>query len=322
MGFHAILKVKTIIIGGSLLLALAAISGGLATLAGVNTMKERITEIDQRTVTQIALISRAGMDARLSMTKHILTNREANIAAADRALAERITTLDALLADFGKATRDPAQERLLADTIRTWEDWKAQAGEIRRLSAAMDKAGATERLEARLNARGEALQTAIKRMRDSTISEGKTSSQIAAKSADNTQLLALVIVVVAGIAGIAVTALISLRVGRPMAAITRAMNEMARGDLDRSVPIATRPDEIGEIARALEAIKEGIAARTRSEEADRITQQNAALVEESSAAARNLTLAAENLSRLVSQFDHGSKPKHRRTTAPGSRLAA
>ncbi len=106
MNLQSILRIKTITIGGSLLLALAAISGGVTTLIGLGAIQQRIDEVDQRTVphlTQVALISRSGMDARLSMTKHILTNREASIPAADQALAERIATMDKLLADFRRS---------------------------------------------------------------------------------------------------------------------------------------------------------------------------------------------------------------------------
>ncbi|MFM7403305.1 MAG: methyl-accepting chemotaxis protein [Erythrobacter sp.] len=276
MGFQSILKIKTITIGGSILLALAAIAGGVMALIGLGAIQERIVEIDQRTVpqlTQIALISRAGMDVRLSMAKHILTVREANIPGADQALAERIATMDSLLDDFRELAGTDRQRALLADGKSAWESWKAEAEGVRHLSSAMDKAAATERMESRLNPRGEALQNAIKAFRDFTIAEGKSSTTGAIESADNTRLLAIVIVIVAGLLGTVVALLSALRVGRPVAVLTSAITEMAGGDLKRSVPYTERPDEIGEIARALGAIKEGIARRTRDEEAVRSAAQ-------------------------------------------------
>ena len=276
MGFQSILKVKTITIGGSILLALAASAGGVTTLSGLAAIEEQIVEIDQRTVpqlTQIALISRAGMDARLSMTKHILTSREAGMPAADQALADRIASMDSLLDDFGKLAGTERQRALLADCTSAWERWKAEAEGVRRLSSAMNKAAATERLESRLNARGEALQNAIKGFRDFTIAEGKRSTTSAAESADYTRTQAMIIVIAAGLLGAVVALLSALRVGRPVAVLTSAMTEMAEGDLNRSVPYIDRPDEIGEIARALGAIKEGIARRTREEEAVRSAAQ-------------------------------------------------
>lgn len=71
-----------------------------------------------------------------------------------------------------------------------------------------------------------------------------------------------------------VVALLStLRQIRPIAVLTSAMTEMAGGDLNRSAPYIDRPDEVGEIARALGSIKEGIATRTRDEEAVRSAAQ-------------------------------------------------
>jgi methyl-accepting chemotaxis protein len=264
------LKIKTITIGGSILLALAAVSGGVMTLLGLGAIKERIVEIEELTVpqlTQIALISRAGMDARLAMTKHILTSREADIAGADQALDQRIAAMDGLLGDFKLSAGNERQRALLESCIRAWEGWKAEAVAVRRLSSAMNKAAASERLEARLNVRGETLQNAIKAFRDFTISEGRNTTNSAVESAEDIRLLAIMIVIAAGLLGTVVALLTVLRVGRPIAALTDAMTEMAGGDLNRPVPYTDRADEVGEIARALGAIKEGTAKRTRDEAA-------------------------------------------------------
>lgn len=276
MGFQSILKIKTITIGGSILLTLAAISGGVTTLSALGTIQDQLVEVDRHTVPQLsqaALISRAGMDARLSMAKHILTDSKADIPAANQALAERIADMDGLLADFGKVANSDRQRILLAECTTAWANWKAEAAAVRRLSAAMDKAGATRRMETRLNPRGAALQNAIKALRDFTIDEGKRSTAGAIESAGHSRLLAIVIVVAAGLLGIAMALMSALRVGRPVAALTSAMTEMAKGDLNRSVPYLDKQDEVGEMARALGAIKEAIAKRTREEEAVRSAAQ-------------------------------------------------
>ena len=71
-------------------------------------------------------------------------------------------------------------------------------------------------------------------------------------------LLAFAILV--GIVGLAI---IRGRVTRPIAAITRAMRQVAGGDLSTAVPYGDRRDEIGELAGALVVFKETAAERAR-----------------------------------------------------------
>jgi methyl-accepting chemotaxis protein len=84
--------------------------------------------------------------------------------------------------------------------------------------------------------------------------------------------------------------------------------------------IVTRVGEISsqvsEIARSAESQSVNLGqVNVAVSEMDRMTQQNAAMVEQSTAAARSLAAEASELSSLVSQFDTGS-------SAPASRPAA
>ncbi len=55
----------------------------------------------------------------------------------------------------------------------------------------------------------------------------------------------------------------------PMRSITDAMRAVASGRLDTAIPYATRNDEIGEMAHALEVFKRALIAK---EDADRAAQ--------------------------------------------------
>jgi len=65
--------------------------------------------------------------------------------------------------------------------------------------------------------------------------------------------------------GLAVIVVCRLKVSRPVADLRDAMKAMANGQLDTAIPGAEKHDELGEIARALAAIMDSIAARARAD---------------------------------------------------------
>lgn len=82
-------------------------------------------------------------------------------------------------------------------------------------------------------------------------------------------LLALGLLVAAGAAWLVVR-----RVTRPLGELTAATSSLAAGNLDRAVPGTERADEIGEVSRALEALREG-SLRARELEATAAAQRAA-----------------------------------------------
>ncbi len=90
--------------------------------------------------------------------------------------------------------------------------------------------------------------------------------------------------------GIAAILFVSGHVLHPLARITRAMRLVAAGDLDHPVPDIDRPDEVGDLARALGVFQENARAKLKADEAllaSRIAQRTA----ESAAAAKAQFLA-------------------------------
>jgi HAMP domain-containing protein len=73
--------------------------------------------------------------------------------------------------------------------------------------------------------------------------------------------------------GILVMLMFSWRVTRPVSQLKDAMGDMALGDLDRDIPGIEKADELGDIARALEAIRRSIAERSRAEAEGKLMAQ-------------------------------------------------
>jgi len=66
------------------------------------------------------------------------------------------------------------------------------------------------------------------------------------------------------VVGLGLTALVSIvLIARPLSAVTEAMNRVASGDLDTSVPAANRSDEIGDLAVALSTFRDHLVENRR-----------------------------------------------------------
>lgn len=84
----------------------------------------------------------------------------------------------------------------------------------------------------------------------------------AAKTGLMIQSAVLIAVITLGAAGFLV---VQRRITRPIAAMTRAMRELAEGNLEIEVPGANRGDEIGAMAAAVDVFKQGAIERVRLE---------------------------------------------------------
>ena len=99
---------------------------------------------------------------------------------------------------------------------------------------------------------------AIERVRDQAMAEREA---VAAATAMRIQISILAITIVVML----VAFFTGRAIGRPLNAMTGAMNELASGKFDVVLPGLGRQDEIGEIAGAVERFKVNLAEKARAE---------------------------------------------------------
>jgi methyl-accepting chemotaxis protein len=122
-----------------------------------------------------------------------------------------------------------------------------------------------------------AVQTALQQFHAAADKNG------AAKEATIQAAIATVTQVVIGLAMLLVVAIASLGyvtvargVARPITALNEVMTKLSSGDLNVEVPYASRLDEVGAMAKAVEVFKRNAIERIRLEAAQRDTDQRAA----------------------------------------------
>jgi methyl-accepting chemotaxis protein len=98
----------------------------------------------------------------------------------------------------------------------------------------------------------------MKRIRESTIAMQVAESASAMDSADTAETTALYLTPLAALLAALMALLISRAIGRPIVAMTKAMDALVAGDTHVAVPATGRRDEIGRMAAAVQVFKDNL----------------------------------------------------------------
>ncbi|MDF8332136.1 methyl-accepting chemotaxis protein [Novosphingobium cyanobacteriorum] len=276
MAVLANVRIKTLSIAANLLLAAVAVGGSLTAYIGATNVVSKLDMVANNTVPSLADLSNLGtsaLEARVLMAKQILATDPTEAMTIDDELAAKEQAVDKMIADYRPLVYNAEEQKLLDAIDGAWKDWKAGAEPIRALTLQTETAAATQAFNTDLNPKGVALAESITAIRDFNEKLGKEAGNAGLASGKAEQKTALIIAGLSGIIALLVIAFTFTRVARPLAGMTAAMEDMAAGNLDRTVPYLDNGDEIGGIGRALQAIKEAIARRSRDEAEARLEVQ-------------------------------------------------
>ncbi|NLR71886.1 HAMP domain-containing protein [Novosphingobium sp. ERN07] len=261
---------------GNVLLALVAIGGAFVAYTSSANMvakTELVTTNIVPSMVQLSNLNANILEARIALTRSILAPNIEETRVVEDELSSKMAAVDKSLTDYRPMLVGPDEEKLLDSIDASWTEWKASADPIRKLSLQLKNTEATNAFNVDLAPKNVALSEAMKAIlyfNEKLAKESGDASEAAGHSAQNAS------VIVAGLAAVIATLVVAvtlLRVARPLAGITAAMEDMASGNLDRDVPYLENGDEVGGIGRALQAIKDAIACRTREEAEARMEVQ-------------------------------------------------
>jgi methyl-accepting chemotaxis protein len=271
------LKIRAFIIASIFVLATFTLMQGAASIWTIKQVGGELNTNTDNLVPSILALGGLRSDVgnmQAILGQHILAATPAATAERDRELAGRIADFDRNLTGYEKLVSDAKEAGLFEGVKRGWAAWKETIGPIREASLKIQTAEATQLFN------GEQLRTAHQ-LDAALTAEMLYNQQLATGSGirgDNlttdSLIMAIVLTTVAMVVAGGVFLLVGRRLTGPLGALTSAMNRMADGELDLAVPGAKLTDELGDIARALDAIKASIEARTRADgERDLAIQQ-------------------------------------------------
>ncbi len=215
-----------------------------------------------------------------------------SFGTADSKTTENIAKLKTAVTDYAKRARAVID---MADS---------DAGTaLMLMQGAAQSFTAIERLTAELN-------EISKNARDSRVADNNSELE-------RQRTILIVVMLCTLVAGCLVSLLIGRGISKPVVGITAAIRHMAQGDFDLALPGLGRKDEIGEIATAVEALKQAAIEKARSEaeeaaarqsrEAEIATQQQRAAAELQAKAAEERAKAAEEQAHVLNLLATGLK---------------
>ena len=271
-------RIKTVALLGIGALALVAIACSTGSIMTTKLVVDGYSYTSSNTVPSLlalANIEKRIEATRLLMAKHILSPSVAETRATEDKLTSSIAYVENALADYENRglVSDSIEQAKIDALQKEWADWKAASQPVRQLSLAQQTEEATNRFNAQLNPIGAALDKDLDDELAYKVALSRKAEVGSAEAVTLSNNVAIALGVVAMLVGVVVMMLALHRITRPLVRITDAMNDIAAGNLDRDIPCLDLSDEVGEIGRALGAIREATAARARAEGEQRLAAQ-------------------------------------------------
>jgi len=270
-------KISTLVAAGSL--SLAAIIGMGATLAvqGASTMRTDMAFLASNSVPSVDKLNSIIIDfeiARIRMSRMILAQSPDEATTQSASLDKALADAEQGIADYKKLLSDKEDTRLYENFVQRWHLFRQDVDAIRTAALNNQHDRAVALFNGDIVAHSRELQGMIEADKDYNV---KLVNGISAKVLEQAQssIERNIVLGVLGVGiGLLVLLMFSWRVTRPLSQLKDAMGTMAAGDLDRDIPGIDKGDELGEIARALEGIRQSVAERSRAEaEAKLLVQQ-------------------------------------------------
>ena len=254
-------------------LACAAIMLAVGLLAGIGTMQMRkvsdnVDYLTNNSIPSVATLSDAQTDfvaLRLLVAREVIDGGQPATRDVDNTLSDRIANLDGELVAYRPMISDAHERSEYDAVVAALDAWKGQAAQVRSLALA----GNAHEAEAMFNGPAKQAADAVyKALADEVAYNVKLANDYGNATVARAQSVEQTVLVL-GIASFSIAVgmfiIFRMRVSKPLRRLQDAMQAMAGGKLDVAIPGVGKGDELGDIARALGAIKTSIAARARDE---------------------------------------------------------
>jgi methyl-accepting chemotaxis protein len=270
------LKISTIVNASALGLAgVIALSAGSAIIG----VKEIGTNLDYVTTNSVPSVEALGA---IETHIEVARVRAARVAMAEhpdaaqkdiKSLDEGIASVDKKIDDYKALVSDETEKGQYDAATAQWLVVRDNLTKIRDLAQGGNPGEARAVFTGQLVADAKVLRAKFDEELAYNQKLVDTQSTVASKAIKSTNRNAWVLGAVALLTALGVLVMFRFRVTSPLGNLRDAMNEMASGHLDISVPGVEKHDELGEIARALEGIKVSLAARAKTEAEARLSVQ-------------------------------------------------
>ena len=264
---------KNMAIRGKLMLAFGILAGALLLMAGLSIasqsrLHDATVDLGQSRrdkLVAIALMKTATSDYRTAEAAAILSVDPATIREASALADKHAAAVDAQITFLQDKLNKPASRKAFLGFCDAWRAFLARSTVTRQFADQNrnDEAFASFRASAPLFDRSNELAAKIQ------VEQLKLMDAEMARADDTydvSRLLSIVLLTL--VLGLAAFLLVSLirAIARPLTAMTGTMGRLAAGDLNATVPVDDRRDEVGMLARAMVQFRDQLAAAERAKQ--------------------------------------------------------
>ncbi|MFK0166077.1 methyl-accepting chemotaxis protein [Rhizobium sp. NPDC090279] len=302
-------SIKLTLISLFILLSTVAAGQGIVSIVKLIAIRNNVADVSKNWLPSIDVVNRINTitgDYRI-LQFALVTN-----SADSTSLVRNISIFRQKMQDLDNARREyepmitPGEERQTYDAFSNlWARYQETSEEILQLMGAGKKDEAFDLLTSPSTAKtyddsGDLLDRDVainKRGGDTSV--GNTMDYIS-----STVMIAIAAMALAIATGIGALAYSIARVIKPISLLTSTMGVLAAGKLETDIPFAVRPDEVGEMARAVQVFKEnGIKVRELNAQ-EAALQAKSADLQSSIAAVVSAAVAGDFTQRITKDYDN------------------
>jgi two-component system, sensor histidine kinase and response regulator len=227
----------------------------------VKTQTRFVTQVQIPSLATLGNVMRSFAEMRADERDDILATNEVRRAAIQAAFNREAANLNALLKEYADGmVSDNRDRRMMNDFQHAMRNWMTGATQVMALSSQGRREEARVYLEDKILPLGDRVNEAT----SAWIQYNRKLADRAGNSAVNSiAVYRLNMAVAAGVALI-LSALVGLvtfqRIVGPIRGLQKAVNTIARGDYAQEIPFTKGADETGDLARAIDVLKQGAAA--------------------------------------------------------------
>ncbi|MBB4277537.1 HAMP domain-containing methyl-accepting chemotaxis protein [Rhizobium mongolense] len=272
-------SVRTSLIIINLAFACVFLTFALFSLGSVRKVNEDTTAIAKNWLPSVSVVRNIQVELeemKFAYANHIMSISDEAIATAEKVIAAQKQELEEAIEAYRPLISSPREKELLEQIVRSASDYANAAEPMLAKSRKNDndeaKAIFYKSMEPVVqDAEKQASELLEINVKGSDASYESSKLTYATILWSTWVLIALVLAIVAG-----AVAYIAVQISRPIKAITKSMTALAAGDTTSVIPYASRTDEIGSMAEAVEVFRQTALAKIK---ADQEIETNRALSE-------------------------------------------
>jgi len=249
-------------------------------------------------------------DLRLAEADHVLSTTGKDAAQAEADITDTMKEFEANRKIYETLISSPEEQRIYNDFSASWQSYWAMHQKLLELSNAHQTEDARQLYKGEMRAAFEKMGALPDRLVQMNGDGSKQAYDDSVNAHETTKLITYGTTGIVLVILLLSTIFVLKAICRPIDDITRAMDRLAGGDTQSTVPFAGRADEIGAMAAAVEVFRQAALnnIRLESEAAANLALRQADEAEiqrRKEEEARNLAFATENLAAGLKRLAQG-----------------